>query len=180
MVEGPSASIQRGDARLTVNVPEDAKIFVNQNPTRTPGAIREYISRNLPIGDSFTYEVRAEVVRNGQVVTETKKIDLRANENVQVAFNFPAATEQVETSLTLQVPANAKVYLGGNETTATGEVRVFKTSLSADTEWKDYKVTVVWEANGRTLTEEKVFDFKAGENKNLAIDFDVNHIADAR
>jgi uncharacterized protein (TIGR03000 family) len=70
----------------------------------------------------------------------------------------------------LQVPANAKVTLGGNETTATGEVRVFKTKLASGTQWKDYQVEITWELDGRTIRDEKVFDLQAGENKEISFD----------
>jgi uncharacterized protein (TIGR03000 family) len=174
-------SLQRGDGKLTVSVPEDAKIYVNNYLTTTPGTVREYISRNLNIGEKYAYEIRAEVVRDGKVITETKKIDLQAGAANELAFDFPAASEQVETSLTLQVPANAKVTLGGNETSATGEVRVFKSKLAAGTEWKDYLVEISWEVDGRVVREQKVFDLKAGENKEISLDAaEIARLADRR
>jgi uncharacterized protein (TIGR03000 family) len=123
--------------------------------------------------------VRAELEVDGKTVTETKKIDLRAGQNVKLAFNLaPAASEEVETSITVKVPANAKVNLGGNDTKAEGETRVYRTSaLRNGSEWKDYKIVVTAEVDGREITKEQTFDLKAGENKELTFDFDAANVA---
>src|SRR5437870_11396086 len=59
--EGSGAAIRRGNGTLVVEVPAEAKIYVNDRLTTTPGAIREYVSRNLVRGYNYTYEVRAEM-----------------------------------------------------------------------------------------------------------------------
>ena len=46
--------------------------------------------RVLATGFNYTYEVRAEVVRDGRTVEQVKKIDLRAGETANLAFDFPA------------------------------------------------------------------------------------------
>jgi len=179
MPPADGASLRRADGTLIVEVPADAKIYVNDRLTSTPGELREYVSRNLVRGYNYAYEVRAEVERDGKVVSETKRVDLRAGENTRLAFSMaPAAAKEVETSITLKVPANAMVNLGGNHTNASGDVRVFRTSaLSAGAEWKDYKIVVTAEVDGRQITKEQTFDLKAGENKELSFDFDSASVA---
>jgi uncharacterized protein (TIGR03000 family) len=87
----------------------------------------------------------------------------------------------VETSITATVPADAKVNLGGSETKATGETRVFRTSaLAPGAEWKDYKVVATREIDGRTISKEQTFTLKAGDQKEIAFDFDTTSVADAR
>lgn len=173
------AALRRADGTLVVEVPAEAKIYVNDRLTNTPGAVREYVSRNLVRGYNYSYEVRAEMEVDGKTVTETKKVDLRAGQNVKLAFNLaPAASDEVETSITVKVPANAKVNLGGNDTKAEGETRVFRTSaLRTGGEWKDYKIVVTAEVDGREMTKEQTFDLKAGENKELSFDFDAANVA---
>jgi uncharacterized protein (TIGR03000 family) len=179
--DGSGASNAKGDGTLVVEVPAKAKIFVNDRLTSTPGEVREYVSRNLTRGYNYTYEVRAELEVDGKMVTETKKVDLRAGQQMKLAFNLAPATQEVETSITVKVPANAKVNLGGNDTNATGETRVFRTSaLNAGGEWKDYKIVVTAEIDGRQITKEQTFDLKAGENRELTFDFDTANVADAR
>ena len=53
------------EATLTVNVPSDARVFVNGAKTTSVGSQRSYVSRGLQAGFNYTYEVRAEVERNG-------------------------------------------------------------------------------------------------------------------
>jgi uncharacterized protein (TIGR03000 family) len=179
MPEGSGAMLRRADGTLIVEVPAEAKIYVNDRLTTTPGAIREYVSRNLVRGYNYTYEVRAEMEVDGQTVSETKKIDLRAGQNVKLAFNLsPAASEEVETSITVKVPADAKVNLGGNDTKAKGETRTFRTSaLRKGTEWKDYTVVVTSTIDGVEVTKEQTFDLQAGEEKELSFDFDAASVA---
>ena len=140
----------RADGLLSVNVPEDAKIYVNGQATSSTGDLRQYVSRDLAAGYNYSYEVRAEVVRDGRTVEQVKKIDLRAGETANVAFDFDGSSS-AETSLTVHVPADAKVYLAGNATKASGETRVFRTTgLTGSKAWDGYTVRVELERGGRT------------------------------
>jgi len=175
----PMTSIRRTEGLLTVSVPADAKIFVNGQATSSTGEVRQYVSRDLASGMSYAYEVRAEVVRDGQTLEQVKTIDLRAGATNALAFDFEA-TKTVETSLTVRVPAEAKVYLAGNATTAGGEVRVFKTTgLSNGKGWNGYKVRVEMERDGKLVTEEKIIDLSAGETKEISF-FAVDKVASNR
>jgi uncharacterized protein (TIGR03000 family) len=173
-------SLRNVDGMLALEVPTDAKIFVNGKETSSTGEIRQYISRNLQPGYNYTYEVRAEIVRDGKLVEEVKTIDLKAGEVAKVAFHL-APTNRIETSLTVRVPANAKVYLAGNPTKATGATRVFRTtSLTGGSRWTDYTIKVEIEKEGRTITREETISLGAGETKELTFDFDSEKVADAR
>jgi uncharacterized protein (TIGR03000 family) len=177
---GTSTSMRGTDGLLAVNVPDDAKIYVNGQATSSTGGTRQYVSRDLQSGMNYTYEVRAEVVRDGRTVEQVKKIDLRAGETAKLAFDFPT-TNSVETSLTVHVPADAKVILAGNVTKAGGETRVFRTSgLNNGKAWEGYTVKVELERGGRTVTKEETITLKAGESQELRFDFDGDKIASTR
>lgn len=173
-------SLRRIDGLLAVEVPEDAQIFVNDQPTKSTGERREYVSRNLELGYTYTYEVRAEAIRDGQTVVETKKVDLKAGQTARVAFDL-APSQKVETRLTVKVPSDARVYLGGNETSAKGETRVFRTTgLKEGKGWSDYTIKVELNRGGRTIVKEKRIDLRAGETQEIEFDFDGDKVADAR
>lgn len=177
---GSETSIRRADGLLAVNVPEDAKIYVNGTATSSMGEARQYVSRDLQRGYNYTYEVRAEVVRDGRTVEQVKEINLRAGETANLAFDFPAA-EATETSLTLHVPADAKVYLAGNATKASGDTRIFRTTgLSSGNAWEGYTVKVELERGGRTIVKEETITLKAGESQELTIDFESDKVASTR
>lgn len=178
--EGKDAAFQRSAALLTVDVPAEAKVYVNDRATTSTGEHRSYVSRNLSLGMEYTYTVRAEVTRNGQNIEQTQVIDLRAGGNEHLVFDFPAA-QSPETSLTVIVPASAKVYLGGVETSATGTQRVFSTtSLAAGKQWTNYTVVVEFERDGKTVKQDRTITLKSGEKKELTFNVDEPKIASAR
>lgn len=174
---GAETSIRRADGMLAVNVPDDAKIFVNGTATTSTGASRQYVSRDLQAGFNYTYEVKAEVVRDGKTVEQVKSISLRAGQTAELAFDFPAA-DAVETALTVNVPADAKVYLAGNPTSAKGEKRVYRTTgLANGKAWDSYIVRVEFEQDGQTVTQEKSISLKAGESQELTFPTEVEKVA---
>jgi uncharacterized protein (TIGR03000 family) len=177
---GQSTSTTRIDGLLAVNVPADAKIYVNGQATTSTGSTRQYVSRDLQPGFNYSYEVRAEVVRDGRTVEQVKKVDVRAGETANLAFDFPA-TSAAETSLTIHVPADAKVFLAGNATKSGGETRVFRTTgLSGSKSWDGYTVRVELERGGRMLTKEETITLKAGESQELSFDFEGDKVASTR
>ncbi len=174
-IPAPEVETSIGDAKLTVVTPEDSKIYVNGVLTTTPGSVREYISRGLAVGHGYTYSVRAEVVRDGEVQSQTKTVQLHASQSERIAFEFADAAE---TTLTVNVPADAKVYLAGNETSATGSVRVFKTTgLSTGERWDDYQIRVTVERDGQLVTREKTIALAAGDTKSVTFDLDTEKVA---
>src|SRR5262249_6646520 len=156
----PAAQPMATSATLNVQVATAAKIYVNGLATTSTGAQRRYVSNGLQNGFSYSYQVRAEIVRDGKTVTETKTVKLKAGENADLNFTFEntenqLAKEPVSTSLTLHVPADAKVFLSGNPTNLTGEVREFTTTkLTSGDAWSDYTVRIELERNGQMLTKE--------------------------
>jgi uncharacterized protein (TIGR03000 family) len=163
---------------LKVTVPTDALVFVNGILTKSTGSERTYISRGLQAGMKYTYEVRAEAVREGQKLEETEVVTLKAGDNLALAFDNLQAAKTAETTLTLNVPAEAKVTLGGNATVGSGAERKFRTSkLTGNDAWSNYVVEVSIERGGRTVTQEKTVTLKAGDNQTLSFDFNDDQIA---
>ncbi len=159
-------------------MPEGAKIYVNGKLTSTPGDYRKYVSRNLQSGMAYNYEVRAEVELNGQIVTETKNVSLYAGQTSEVAFAFNSDTAPVETVLTLHVPDNAKVYLSGRLTKATGDVRVYRsTAMAAGEVWDDYTVRIEFEEEGKTVSREEKIVLKGGDKVEMAFDMSNRRLA---
>jgi len=79
---------------LTINVPADAKVFVNDKPTTSTGPRRQYKSSGLQPDSVYRYHVRAEFVRDGEPVTEEKTVELTGGKSISIAFNIaPAAPE---------------------------------------------------------------------------------------
>lgn len=180
-----SFRLGRDAVMLSVWVPNDARIFVNGNTTNSTGSARNYISRGLQPGASYAYEVRAELVRNGKTLTETKQVTLVAGQRVNIEFGFEddgvdnvAAKETPRTTLTLNVPEDAKVYLSGKETKSKGTVREFSTTrLPAGGKWNDYAIRVEIERDGQRLTKEQTVSLAAGETRQVSFDFEAPQVA---
>ncbi len=180
VLEGVRTQADRGSTILAVTVPEEARVYVNGKLTKTPGTHRRYISRGLVSGFRYTYEVRAELDRAGETLTDTQVVHVRAGETSDLAFDFDRAEPQVAaaTTLTLHVPADAQVTLGGNETASSGEVRQFTTTdLPRDEQWKDYRVVVTVQRDGQELRRERTITVNGGDSRELAFNFTENNLA---
>lgn len=161
------------EATLTVNVPSEARVYVNGVKTKSVGSERSYVSRGLQSGFNYTYEVRAEIERDGQLVEETKTVSLQAGRGARVAFELAGNEVAPSTTLTLHVPAEAKVFLAGHETSSAGEVREFTTTkLLAGQAWENYTIRVSFEQDGQVIDREKTITLAAGQNQ--VVDFDMD------
>jgi uncharacterized protein (TIGR03000 family) len=89
-----------------------------------------------------------------------------------------ASAPAVKTSLTIHVPAEAKISLAGVDTKQSGELRQFATTrLAAGQTWDGYKVVVEMNKNGQTLHEERTIKLIGGEAQELSINFDSTAVA---
>jgi uncharacterized protein (TIGR03000 family) len=151
-------------------VPADARIFVNGTETSSKGSLRRFLSRGLVAGKSYEFVVRMAVDRDGRTEEATKVVTLVAGERSKVSFEA-AAPAVAKTSLTLRVPADAKVWLAGNATASSGAVRQFETTgLREGQSWKDYEIRVTSVVDGREQTVSKVIDLAAGAVLEFALD----------
>jgi uncharacterized protein (TIGR03000 family) len=167
---------------LTVSVPAEARVFVNGRTTTSTGSVRQYVSPGLVDGLDYLYKVRAEINRDGRLVSQTRIVRVRAGEATNVDFDLkPLDLEpsgEVQTALTLHVPQDATVVLVGEETTATGTVRTYRTAaLDARQTWSGYTVQVSVVRNGRQISEEKTIDLVGGQQTSLAFTFGDEHVA---
>jgi uncharacterized protein (TIGR03000 family) len=174
----PASAARANQATLTVSVPSDAKVYVNGQLTRSTGAERRYVSRGLRNDVGYVYEVRAEWTRDGETLQQTKVVRLESGAAEHLAFDF---TEAAETTLTINVPEDARVTLAGHEINGAGAVRVFTTDrLSAGQTWSDYAVEASVVRDGRTLSQSKSITLRAGEAQTVSFDFETEHVAAAR
>ena len=172
-----STAIPADSALLVVAVPADAKIFVNGSKTAATGSLRRYVSRGLASGKDYEYVVRMVVDRDGVPHEETKVVSLAGGVRKSIEFGgaatvaTPAKAQAPKTSLTLRVPADAKVWLAGNETSSQGATRLFETTTLRDGQaWKNYEVRVTRVVDGREHSIAKTIDLAAGSTVELSLD----------
>ena len=79
-------------ARLIVEVPADGKVFVDDQPMKTLAERRVYQTPDLEPGQTYVYEVRVQIMRDGKAISESKRVQLRAGEEVRADFKEMAGT----------------------------------------------------------------------------------------
>jgi uncharacterized protein (TIGR03000 family) len=87
----PAANGKRGGL-IKVAVPADAQIWFDGNKTVQAGTLRHYITPPLGTGQAFAYTLKARWLNNGQEVTQTREVTVRAGETASVSF--PTSTGQ--------------------------------------------------------------------------------------
>jgi uncharacterized protein (TIGR03000 family) len=84
----PQASLQV-PATIVVTLPADARLSIEDEPTRATTGERVFVSPPLEPGKTYTYKLKAEVDRNGEKKTTTQNVEVRAGETSRVAVDFP-------------------------------------------------------------------------------------------
>jgi uncharacterized protein (TIGR03000 family) len=84
----PEVSVQPDPtaAIMDVRVPADAEIWFEGAKTGQSGPKRTFVSPPLEKGQAFTYEIRARWTEGGKPVEQTRQVNVRAGEQVQVDF----------------------------------------------------------------------------------------------
>jgi uncharacterized protein (TIGR03000 family) len=109
------------------------------------------------------------------MISQTKTATVSVGDAASVSFD---PNEPVTTALTVKVPADAKVYLAGKETTLTGELRKFTTTrLPIGQQWANYAVRVEVERDGQKLAKEEKVSLQAGDSREVNFEFPTTTVA---
>jgi uncharacterized protein (TIGR03000 family) len=73
-------------AKLIVELPADAKLFIDDVPMKTPSGKRAFNTPTLEPGQAYYYMVRIEYVRDGKPVSETRRVIVRAGLTARADF----------------------------------------------------------------------------------------------
>jgi uncharacterized protein (TIGR03000 family) len=73
-------------AKLIVELPADAKLFIDDQAMKTTSEKRSFNTPVLQAGQAYFYDLKAEVVRDGKTYTETRRVIVRAGETARAAF----------------------------------------------------------------------------------------------
>ncbi|OUT70135.1 MAG: hypothetical protein CBB70_02555 [Planctomycetaceae bacterium TMED10] len=75
---------------LRIHVPNDAKVFLAGRATKSTGPVRVFQTSRLPAGESWEgYTIRAEVERDGAMVSQERTIELEGGEVANITIDFP-------------------------------------------------------------------------------------------
>jgi uncharacterized protein (TIGR03000 family) len=86
-------SPEKEEASLSVKLPADARLYVDGVLCPLDSSERNFETPPLEKGKQFTYTLKAEVVRDGKTLSETKRVPVEAGQQVSVEFgNLTVAT----------------------------------------------------------------------------------------
>ncbi len=77
-------------ATIVVTLPADARLSVDGAITNSTSERRVFVTPNLENGATYTYTMRAEIVRDGQTVTQSQEVRVVGGQTANVSFQFPA------------------------------------------------------------------------------------------
>jgi uncharacterized protein (TIGR03000 family) len=82
-------------ATIVVSLPSDAKVAIDGVVTTSTSTTRTFVTPELTPAKEFVYVLSAEIVREGQKLTVSETVTVRAGEQTRVEFaseKFTAAT----------------------------------------------------------------------------------------
>lgn len=72
--------------RVAISLPADAKLLFNGTAAPSTGASRTFATPALIPGQDYGYDLTAEVIRDGRVMTVTERVVVRAGETARVTL----------------------------------------------------------------------------------------------
>jgi uncharacterized protein (TIGR03000 family) len=85
-MKGKDGAAAARTAQLLVELPADAKLYIDDQLMKTPSGKRTFNTPTLDLGQAYYYMVRAEVVRDGKTYSETKRVIIRIGATAQALF----------------------------------------------------------------------------------------------
>jgi uncharacterized protein (TIGR03000 family) len=82
----PRQTLAPTKSKLVVEVPADAKLYIDDQLMKTASAKRVFNTPTLEPGQQYYYILKAEVVREGKTYSETKRVLVRAGQEIKAAF----------------------------------------------------------------------------------------------
>ena len=134
---------------------------------------RTFVSPVLQPGETYFYDLKAEVVRDGERKTETRRVTIRAGQIARVDFRDMGNAEDTvaaAATVTVRLPEKARLLIDGKPASLTSNVRTFKTPNLPAGRTYYYVLTAELERGGETLSQSQTVTVQAG--KKIAVNFD--------
>jgi uncharacterized protein (TIGR03000 family) len=88
----PEAAIERGaPASVTITLPADAILYANGIRMAQKSAERKFVTPPMEENGRYHYVFTAEIMRDGQMQTETKQVEVWSGATIRVDFGTMAA-----------------------------------------------------------------------------------------
>jgi uncharacterized protein (TIGR03000 family) len=82
----PVASVTNR-AKVTIKVPADAKLYAEGRLLQLTTGTREFVTPVLPSNQEYQYTFRVEYIRDGETISQSKRLAVKAGNSFTVEFN---------------------------------------------------------------------------------------------
>ena len=91
--EKGSAENVPASTRIIVRLPADARLYVHGEFCPLTSSTRAFVTARLEPGTKYFYTLRAELVRDGRKLSESRRVTFKAGERITVNFNNLGTTQ---------------------------------------------------------------------------------------
>jgi uncharacterized protein (TIGR03000 family) len=96
MYYNPGSAADSTEATIIVHLPANARLIVDGKSTRSTSATRRFVSPPLNPGQGYHYIFKAEMDRDGETLTTTKRVEVGAGNTEHVYLKFTNLDQNVE------------------------------------------------------------------------------------
>jgi uncharacterized protein (TIGR03000 family) len=83
----PKKTKEESTARVTVTLPSDAKLWVDNVECPLTSSVRTFSTPALNPEQRYFYNLKVEIVRDGQTLSETQRVVITPGQEARVDFN---------------------------------------------------------------------------------------------
>lgn len=85
-VAGYAPSAATTTARLDIQVPPDADVYIEGQKMKQTGPRRSFVSPALEAGQQYVYNIKATWTQNGETVSDEKQVNVQAGDRQSIIF----------------------------------------------------------------------------------------------
>jgi uncharacterized protein (TIGR03000 family) len=172
----PEEAASPTQATVIVQVPEDAKLYVDGELSEQTSTTRTFISPDLQLGKDYSYTLKMEANKDGRTAVASKRVIVRAGAVTRVNFTDQnsAGTVRPEEKpaparVTVQLPTDARLLVDGVASPLTSSTRTFDTPALEPGRKYFYILTAEVVREGRPVSDSRRVLLQAG--KEVKVDF---------
>ncbi|MHB1426326.1 MAG: TIGR03000 domain-containing protein [Gemmataceae bacterium] len=114
-------------AAVIVKAPAGVQLSVEDRPLPRTATEETFRTPELQAGYSYTYTFKAQTVREGKTVAYTKKVKVRSGQTAMADFTKLLSEGKDAATVTVKLPADARLYVDGVFCPLTSTTRSFNT-----------------------------------------------------
>jgi uncharacterized protein (TIGR03000 family) len=175
-----STSFRPADARIILTVSEGAEVIVNEDPLAIRTGRQVFVAPGLLPGRDYHYAFVATYSVNGKATRISKRIDVKAGEEVQVdlragsqpeKLDAPRLLDSAQAMLRVTVPDGAELFVNDKPAQVTGQTHVLVARDLPHGERRSYSLKAVFTTCDEYVTVLRNASVGAGEQ--MTVDLNV-------